>query len=107
MTQSTLLNEPDAEEQSLTETLTELAHDLHLPELHWEFLHAHDDVIVQGHPQAPTDIAACPRWAQFLKMCAVGSESEVNGTRWLGSNGPWTLEIIAEVEEPWVIEPKS
>jgi hypothetical protein len=105
MTQPTLIQEQGSLEQSLVDTLAELARDLDLPDLHWDFVHAHDDVIVEGHPQASGDISACPRWARFLGMCAVGSDSDVRGSRWLGMNGPWTLEIIAEVEEPWVVTP--
>lgn len=96
MTQTTLLHEPDSEEESMIETFHELAAELHLPELHWDFVHAHE-TIVEGRPYAPTDFAACQRWARFLNMQAIGSAEQVAGCRWLGINGPWTLEIIAEV----------
>ena len=81
----------------MIEAFHELAADLNLPELHWDFVHAHDEIIVEGRPLCPTDITACPRWARFLNMQAIGLVEDVEGSRWLGINGPWTLEIIAEV----------
>jgi hypothetical protein len=97
MMQTAVLTEIDSLEESMMETFHELAGELHLPDLHWEFVHAHDEVIVEGRPQAATDITSCPRWARFLSMQAIGSADDVRGSRWLGNNGPWTLEIIAEV----------
>ena len=97
MSQAPLLQQIESEEESIMETFHELAEVLHLPELDWDFVHYEGETLVEGHPRDETDIGACPRWANFLGMSAVGSNPESRGDCWLGVNGPWTLEIIAHV----------
>jgi hypothetical protein len=97
MSQLPLLQHIDSEEESIMETFHELAEVLRLPELEWDFVHYDGETLAEGHPRAETDIGACPRWASFLGMSAVGGIPESRGDCWLGVNGPWTLEIIAEV----------
>jgi hypothetical protein len=93
MSQAPLLQRVDSEEESIMETFHELAEVLHLPELDWDFVHSEGEVLVEGHPRAETDISACGRWARFLGMSAEESRCDA----WSGYNGPWTLEIVAQV----------
>ena len=79
------------------ETFHELAEALALPELDWDFVHYEGETLVEGHPRAETDIGACLRWARFLGMSAVGTKPDSRCDCWLGVNGPWTLEIVAQV----------
>ena len=97
MSQAPLLQQIESEEESIMETFHELAEVLQLPELDWDFVHYEGETLVEGHPRAETDIGACPRWARFLGMSAVRADPESRGDCWLGVNGPWTLEIIAQV----------
>jgi hypothetical protein len=97
MSQAPLLQHIETEEESIIETFHEIAQVLRLPELDWDFVHYDGETLVEGHPRAETDIGACPRWARFLGMSAVGANSESRSNCWLGVNGPWTLEIIAQV----------
>jgi hypothetical protein len=97
MNQKTLVREVETDEDSIVATFTDLARELRLPELDWEFLHEHGDVIVEGRPHAIRDLVACPRWARFLGMSEVHQDSDGRCDLWLGINGPWTLEILAEV----------
>ena len=91
------MQEVETEEDSIVATFSDLARELRLPELDWNFLHDDGVVIVEGRPRALRDLAACPRWARFLGMSAIHADAEGNGDLWLGVNGPWTLEILAEV----------
>jgi hypothetical protein len=93
MSQAALLQQVDSEEESIMATFHELAQVLRLPELDWDFVHYEGETLVEGHPRAETDISACPRWARFLGMAAQESRRDT----WFGFNGPWTLEIIAQV----------
>jgi hypothetical protein len=97
MSQAPLLQHIETEEESIIETFHEIAQALRLPELDWDFVHYVGETLVEGHPRAETDIGACHRWARFLGMSAVGAHPESRGDCWLGVNGPWTLEIIAQV----------
>jgi hypothetical protein len=97
MSQAPLLQHTESDEDSIIETFHEIAQVLRLPELDWDFVHYDGETLVEGHPRAETDIGACPRWARFLGMSAVGANPESRGDCWLGVNGPWTLEIIARV----------
>jgi hypothetical protein len=87
--------EPDVE--SIMDTFHELAGELQLPELDWDFVHYNSETLVAGRPRTKSEAAACVRWARFLGMSAVTAGSESRGECWVGVNGPWTLEIIAEV----------
>jgi hypothetical protein len=93
----TLNHESESREDSMIETFNELALDLGLPELRWEFVHAEGETIVEGHPVNPTDLDACPRWAEFLGMQAIAAEPDAECCRWMGFNGRWTLAIVATV----------
>ena len=97
MSQAPLLQHTESEEESMIATFHEIAQALRLPELHWDFVHYEGETLVEGRPVAETDVAACPRWARFLGMSAVGATPEARRECWLGVNGPWTLEIIAHV----------
>jgi hypothetical protein len=97
MSQAPLLQQVETEEESIMETFHELAEALSLPELDWDIVQNEGETVVEGHPRAERDIAACPRWARFLGMTAVGASRESRGDSWLGFNGPWTLEIVAQV----------
>jgi len=55
------------------------------------------DQVVAGRPRAVADVVACPRWARFLGLSPVHAASDGRGDLWFGVNGPWTLEIFAEV----------
>jgi hypothetical protein len=85
------------DEESIIETFHELAEALSLPELEWDFLHYDDEVLVEGRPRDERGIAACRSWARFLGMSRVAAAPESLRECWLGVNGPWTLEIIAQV----------
>ncbi len=91
------VQEVESEEDSIVTTFADLARELRLPELDWNFLHEHGIVIVEGRPRTVKDLAACPRWARFLGMTAIHADVDGHGDTWLGRNGPWTLEIFAEV----------
>jgi hypothetical protein len=97
MSQAQLLQPVESDEDSIMETFHELAQVLRLPELDWAFVHYEGETLVEGHPRLETDIDACPRWARFLGMSAFGEARESPGASWFGFNGPWTLEIVAEV----------
>jgi hypothetical protein len=97
MNQETPVQEIDSDEESIVATFADLARELRLPELDWEFLHEHGEVVVEGRPHAVGDLVACPRWARFLNMSEVHQDSLGHCDLWLGINGPWTLEILAEV----------
>jgi len=97
MSQAPLLQHTDSEEESIMETFHELAQELRLPELEWDFVHFDGETLVEGRPRAAGDVSACTRWARFLGMSPVGSGMESGDDCWLGVNGPWTLEIIAHV----------
>ncbi|HEY4226059.1 MAG TPA: hypothetical protein VGM70_09620 [Pseudolysinimonas sp.] len=81
----------------MIETFHELAQVLRLPELDWDFVHYGAETVVEGHPRAESDVAACPRWASFLGLSAVASAAGSVGDCWFGANGPWVLEITAQV----------
>jgi hypothetical protein len=97
MSQAPHLQHTESEEDSIMETFHELAQVLQLPELDWGVVHYGGETLIEGHPRAESDVAACPRWARFLGMSAVRAGPETRGDCWLGVNGPWTLEIIAHV----------
>jgi hypothetical protein len=97
MSQAPLLQHTDSDEESIMETFHELAEALRLPELDWDVIHYDGEILVEGRPRAETDISACTRWARFLGMSATVANSAASGDCWLGFNGPWTLEIIAQV----------
>jgi hypothetical protein len=97
MSQVPLVQDRESEEDSIIATFRELAQVLRLPELDWDFVHYDGDTLVEGHPRAESDIASCPRWASFLGMSAVAASAQSRGDCWFGANGPWMLEIIAEV----------
>jgi hypothetical protein len=97
MSQAPLLQRTDSEEESIIETFHEIAQALRLPELDWDFIRYDGETLVEGRPKAETDVAACPRWARFLGMSAVRANPKSRRGCWLGVNGPWTLEIIAQV----------
>ena len=87
----------ETDEESIVATFADLARELRLPQLDWEFLRANDEVIAEGRPHTTADLAACLRWARFLGMSPVLHDAAGNTSCWLGVNGPWTLEIFAEV----------
>jgi hypothetical protein len=91
------VQEIETDEDSIVATFADLARELRLPELDWNFLHEHGEVIVEGRPRATADLAACLRWARFLGMSPVHTDANGNSDCWLGVNGPWILEIFAEV----------
>jgi hypothetical protein len=97
MSQAPLLQHTDSDEESIMETFHDLAEALRLPELDWDFIYYDGEVLAQGHPRSQSDIAACTRWARFLGMSATVAEADSRGECWLGFNGPWTLEIVAQV----------
>jgi hypothetical protein len=97
MSQAPLLQRSDSDEESIIETFHEIARALRLPDLEWDFVHNDGESLVEGRPKAETDVAACRRWARFLGMSAFGAAPESPCDCWLGFNGPWTLEIIAQV----------
>jgi hypothetical protein len=97
MSRENRLQEIEAEEESIVATFAELARELRLPELDWDFLHEYGAVIVEGRPRAMQDLAACPRWASFLGMSEMHANQQGHCDFWLGINGPWTIEILAEV----------
>lgn len=98
MNQETLVQEVESDEGSIVATFADLARELRLPELDWEFLHENGEVIAEGRPHAVRDLVACPRWARFLGMSEVHKDRQGHCDLWLGMNGPWTLEILAEVK---------
>jgi hypothetical protein len=97
MSQAPLVQHTGSDEESIIETFHEIAQVLRLPELDWDFVHNSGETLVEGRPRAETDVAACPRWARFLGMSAVRADPQLHRNCWLGVNGPWTLEIIAQV----------
>jgi hypothetical protein len=97
MSHAPLLHHSDPDVDSIIETFRELAHDLKLPELDWVFVRYNGETLVEGTPRVESDIGACIRWARFLGMSAVTAGVESRGECWVGVNGPWTLEIVAEV----------
>lgn len=97
MSQAQTLHRIESDEESIIETFHEIAQVLRLPELDWDFVHYKGETLVEGRPKAEHDVAACPRWARFLGMSAVRANTELRRDCWLGVNGPWTLEIIAQV----------
>jgi hypothetical protein len=97
MSQAPLLQQIESEEESIMQTFHDLAKVLRLPELDWAFVHYEGETLVEGHPRAETDIGACPRWARFLGMAAASADPGSRSRCWFGFNGPWTLEIIAQV----------
>ncbi|HEX4059030.1 MAG TPA: hypothetical protein VHX87_12050 [Galbitalea sp.] len=97
MNQGTLVQEVETDEDSIVATFADLARELRLPELDWEFLYEHGETIVEGRPHAVRDVVACPRWARFLGMSELHQDPQGRCDLWFGINGPWTLEILAEV----------
>jgi hypothetical protein len=97
MSHAPLVHHADADVDSIIETFRELACELRLPELDWVFVRYDGETLVQGTPRVESDVAACVRWARFLGMSAVAVGVESRGECWVGVNGPWTLEIVAEV----------
>ena len=97
MSHAQLLHNADSGDESIIETFHELAEELRLPELDWDIVYYDGETLVEGRPRAETDISACTRWAQFLGMSSTAANPESAGNCWLGFNGPWTLEIVAEV----------
>jgi hypothetical protein len=97
MNQVLTAQEVESEEDSIVATFTDLARELRLPELDWAFLHDNGTIVVEGHPRTLADLAACPRWAKFLGMSEVHQNQSGSCDFWLGLNGPWTIEIVAEV----------
>ena len=97
MSQAPLLEHTDSDEESIMETFHDLAQELRLPELDWDVIHYDGEILVEGRPRAETDISACTRWASFLGMTATAATRGLRSECWLGFNGPWTLEIIAQV----------
>jgi len=98
MSQLTAVHEVETEEEvSIVATFTDLARELRLPELDWDFVHEQGTIVVEGRPRAIKDLAACPRWARFLGMTEVHRDDSGNCDFWLGRNGRWTIEIVTEV----------
>src|ERR1700709_1955352 len=97
MNQGISVQEVETDEDSIVTTFSDLARELRLPELDWNFLHDHGVVIVEGRSRAAERLAACPRWARFLGMSAIHADSDGHGDCWLGANGPWTIENLARV----------
>jgi hypothetical protein len=97
MNQQTPVQEIETDEESIVATFADLARELRLPELDWEFLHDHGEVVVEGRPHQLKDLVACPRWARFLNMSELHRDASGRGDLWFGMNGPWTIEILAEV----------
>jgi hypothetical protein len=97
MSQSQVMQRTESDQDSIIETFNEIAQSLRLPSLSWDFVKYEGETLVIGRPVAESDIAACPRWARFLGMSAVCPDTEDCFDSWLGVNGPWTLEIFAEV----------
>jgi hypothetical protein len=97
MSHAPLMQYADSGEQSIIETFHELAEELRLPELDWDIVYYDGETLVEGRPRAEADVSACTRWARFLGMWSTAESPESSGTCWLGFNGPWTLEIVAEV----------
>lgn len=97
MNQMSAVRGIETDEDSIMATFTDLALELRLPELEWDFLREHDEVIVKGRPRTTADLAACLSWARFLGMSPVYTDVSGNCDCWLGVNGPWVLEIFAEV----------
>jgi hypothetical protein len=97
MSHAPLLHHADPDVDSIIETFQLLAGELQLPELDWVFVHYDGEILVEGTPRVESDIAACVRWARFLGMSKVADGVESRAGCWVGVNGPWTLEIVAEV----------
>ena len=97
MNQLSAVQEIVSDEDAMVATFSELAVELRLPTLDWNFLHEHGEVIVEGKPRTAADRAACLRWARFLGMSPVHTDASGNFDCWLGVNGPWVLEITASV----------
>jgi hypothetical protein len=95
--QEIIVEDATSAEESILDTFNELALELGLPDLHWDFVQIPGGTVIQGRPQEIRDVAACPRWARYLGMFAAGSEPNSHGYRWMGANGPWTLQIIGAV----------
>jgi hypothetical protein len=97
MSYAPLLHHADPDVDSIIETFHLLALELQLPELDWVFVRYDGETLVEGTPQVESDVVACVRWARFLGMSAVAVGIESRSDCWVGVNGPWTLEIVAEV----------
>jgi hypothetical protein len=97
MNHNALVQDVETDEDSIVATFADLARELRLPALDWEFLHDHGELVVEGRPHAVRDLVSCPRWARFLGMSELHQDREGHCDLWFGINGPWTLEILAEV----------
>jgi hypothetical protein len=97
MSHAPLLHHADPDVDSIMETFQLLAQELQLPELDWVFVRYNSETLVEGTPRVESDVSACVRWARFLGMSEVARGVESRGHCWVGVNGPWTLEIVAEV----------